>query len=145
MPKPLVLVPERDEPRIVSPRSPPKETDEFVKHRQTMKKLFPEGWTPPKKISRDAMETLRTLHKLSPEVYTTPVLAEKYKISPEAVRRILRSKWTPSGERLDEMRAKEHTRRLERKKQRVHKEWTEVVEKGIVDYSEPDEDKLELT
>lgn len=91
------------------------------------------------------MQSLRTLHELSPDVYTTPVLADKFKISPEAVRRILRSRWTPSRERLDEIAIKESNRRFERKKQRVMKEWTETVDNEVVESSESNKDKLELT
>ncbi|GJJ14908.1 hypothetical protein Clacol_009178 [Clathrus columnatus] len=141
IPKPLVLTQiqhhERPSPTVSSRPSPQETPTEFVKHRQTMKKNFPEGWSPPKKLTRDAMDSLRTLHQISPDVYTTPILAEKFRISPEAVRRILRSKWFPSGERLEQIRAKETTRRVERRKQRVNKEWTEVAETGLVDYSEP--------
>ncbi|EMD35540.1 hypothetical protein CERSUDRAFT_37972, partial [Gelatoporia subvermispora B] len=67
-------------------------------HRETIKKDFPEGWAPPRKLSREAMEGLRQMHKMDPEIYTTPVLAAKFRISPEAVRRVLKSKWQPSSE-----------------------------------------------
>ncbi|KAF8518429.1 hypothetical protein BU17DRAFT_12339, partial [Hysterangium stoloniferum] len=70
----------------------------YAKHRRTLKEHFPEGWSPPRKISREAMENLRMLHSHSPDTFTTPALADRFKISPEAVRRILRSKWTPSKE-----------------------------------------------
>jgi len=33
-----------------------------------------------------------------PETFSTPVLAERFRISPEAVRRILRGRWEPSPE-----------------------------------------------
>lgn len=72
---------------------------QFVTHRKTMKKDFAEGWNPPRKLSREAMEGLRDLHRADKEKFSTPVLAEKFKISPEAVRRILKSKWTPSVEK----------------------------------------------
>ncbi|KAI0792386.1 hypothetical protein C8Q75DRAFT_692771, partial [Abortiporus biennis] len=67
-------------------------------HRKTLKEAFPEGWNPPRKLSRDAMQGLRALHHHDPETFSTAVLAEKFKISPEAVRRILKSKWQPSKE-----------------------------------------------
>ncbi|EJC99210.1 uncharacterized protein FOMMEDRAFT_34509, partial [Fomitiporia mediterranea MF3/22] len=71
---------------------------EFLKHRELMKKRFPEGWNPPRKLSREAMEGVRALHQHDPKTFSTPVLAERFRISPEAVRRILKSKWTPSKE-----------------------------------------------
>ncbi|KDQ58615.1 hypothetical protein JAAARDRAFT_104693, partial [Jaapia argillacea MUCL 33604] len=72
---------------------------QWVAHRTTMKKTFPQGWAPPRKLSREAMDGLRALHYHDPEQFTTPVLAEKFRVSPEAVRRILRSKWEPSKEK----------------------------------------------
>ncbi|KIP12108.1 hypothetical protein PHLGIDRAFT_82293, partial [Phlebiopsis gigantea 11061_1 CR5-6] len=69
---------------------------QYKAHRDAMKKNFPEGWAPPRKLSRQAMDGLRSLNAHDPDMFTTPVLAEKFKISPEAVRRILRSKWLPS-------------------------------------------------
>jgi len=67
-------------------------------HRERMKRSFPEGWSPPHKLSRQAMDGLRVLHMHDPETFSTPMLAERFRISPEAIRRILRSKWEPSPE-----------------------------------------------
>ena len=85
-----------------------------------MKKRFPEGWAPPRKISRSAMDALRQLHQIDPEGMTTAVLAEKFKISPEAVRRILKSKWTPSQEKKEklDMREKEMRARIRAEKEK---------------------------
>ena len=44
------------------------------------------------------MDGLRVLHTHDPETFSTPLLAERFRVSPEAVRRILRSKWEPSPE-----------------------------------------------
>ena len=65
-------------------------------HRERMKNSFPDGWSPPHKLSRQAMDGLRVLHMHDPETFSTPMLAERFRVSPEAVRRILRSKWEPS-------------------------------------------------
>jgi hypothetical protein len=70
----------------------------WAQHRASMKAKFPEGWAPPHKISRAAMDGLRALHAHDPDTFTTPVLSQKFRISPEAVRRILRSKWQPTKE-----------------------------------------------
>ncbi|EKM58053.1 uncharacterized protein PHACADRAFT_252029 [Phanerochaete carnosa HHB-10118-sp] len=86
---------------------------EFKAHSKTMKKHFPEGWSPPRKLSREAMDGLRSLHAHDPEIFSTPLLAEKFKISPEAVRRILRSKWTPSPEQRQKMILRERKAREE--------------------------------
>ena len=57
------------------------------------------------------MAGLRALHATDPDLFNTPMLAEKFRISPEAVRRILRAKWVPRGEERVRMVKKE----LERK------------------------------
>ena len=56
-------------------------------------KFGSEGWSPRRKLSPDAQRGIRDLHASNPELYSTPILAEQFKISPEAIRRILRSKW----------------------------------------------------
>ncbi|KAF9261708.1 hypothetical protein L218DRAFT_973869 [Marasmius fiardii PR-910] len=64
-----------------------------------MQRDFPEGWNPPKKLSREAMEGLRELYHMDKEKFSTPVLAHKFRISPEAVRRILKSRWQQPEEK----------------------------------------------
>ena len=86
-------------------------------HREKMKRSFPGGWSPPHKLSRQAMDGLRVLHMHDPETFSTPMLAEKFHISPEAVRRILRSRWEPSPEQ----RA-----RLLRREMRERQAWIEA-------------------
>jgi hypothetical protein len=76
---------------------------EHADHRQAMKTDFPEGWSPQRKVSREAMDAMRMMHRQYPEVFTTPTLAEKFCISPEAVRRILKSRWEPGRERRIEL------------------------------------------
>jgi len=82
---------------------PPK----VIAHKEAMKHSFPDGWAPPRKVSREAMDGLRTLYRHDPNTFTTPVLAEKFKISPEAVRRILKSRWQPDEKRKAHMVEKE--------------------------------------
>ncbi|KAH9833321.1 uncharacterized protein C8Q71DRAFT_197758 [Rhodofomes roseus] len=87
-------------------------------HRAAMKKEFPEGWAPPRKLSREAMDALRALHATNPETFTTPMLASQFRISPEAVRRVLKSKWEPSPELRARLAEKERKHREEWRKQR---------------------------
>ncbi|KIJ36343.1 hypothetical protein M422DRAFT_212294 [Sphaerobolus stellatus SS14] len=116
-----------------------------ARHRMALKQKFPEGWLPPKKLSRDAMESLREMHHYSPETFTTPVLADKFRISPEAVAKILRSKWVPSKERMQDIRAKEEQKRAGRHKDRLKKEWAEGMDRGVLRAKKREEDKLELS
>ncbi|KAF8221088.1 hypothetical protein L208DRAFT_1330192 [Tricholoma matsutake] len=95
-------------------RPPDKSTPhEYKEHRVTMRRHFPDGWSPPRKLSREAMEGLRELHHFDPEKFNTPVLSEKFKISPEGVRRILKSRWAPSREKRIKLAEREREDRLE--------------------------------
>lgn len=77
-------------------KPPPREA--WQVHKEAMKKKFPDGWKPPKKLSPDALAGIRALHAQMPEVYTTAALAQSFEVSPEAIRRILKSKWSPNSE-----------------------------------------------
>jgi hypothetical protein len=91
--------------------------EEWRRHRLAIKEAFPQGWSPPRKLSREAMDGLRAIHMYDKNTFSTPVLAEKFKISPEAVRRILRSKWEPSREQRARFAERERRSRDERKMQ----------------------------
>ncbi|KAI2632052.1 hypothetical protein GGR54DRAFT_15412 [Hypoxylon sp. NC1633] len=74
----------------------PPEKEQWMVQKSALKGKFPGGWSPRKRLSPDALDGIRALHSQFPEDYTTEVLAEKFEVSAEAIRRILRSKWTPS-------------------------------------------------
>ncbi|KAF8960329.1 hypothetical protein BDZ97DRAFT_1318301 [Flammula alnicola] len=99
---------------------------EYKAHRDTLRKSFPEGWSPPRKLSREAMDALRQLNRAEPEQFNSAVLAEKFKISPEAVRRILKSKWQPSAEKRTTMAIKERKEKQIFVKERATKEQFET-------------------
>lgn len=121
---------------------------EILKHRQRMKESFPEGWNPPRKISREAMDGLRVLHRHDPATFTTPVLAERFKISPEAVRRILRSKWQPNKEERSKLLEKDRKRKQGFIQQRIDRETADrqrAMDKQKADLSKKWREKDELT
>ncbi|ANB15588.1 Rrg9p [Sugiyamaella lignohabitans] len=62
-------------------------------------KLHNEGWKPKKRLSRAAMEGIRKLRDFEPTL-TTRDIAKEFKVSPESIRRILKSKWRPTEEEL---------------------------------------------
>lgn len=95
-------------------------------HRETIRKTFPEGWAPPRKLSREAMDAVRQLHRLDPKKFNTPMIADKFKISPEAVRRILKSKWEPSVERRAALAVKQRKKKEEIILERRQKEFNEA-------------------
>lgn len=89
--------------RIEKPKGPsqgvPQSKEALWKsQRVALKEKFPEGWRPRKRLSPDALTGIRALNAQFPETYTTTALAKKFEVSPEVIRRILRSKWTPSVE-----------------------------------------------
>ena len=91
---------------------------EHVAHRDAMKKSFPEGWAPPRKLSREAMDSLRQLHKMDPQAFSTPVLADRFHISPEAVRRILKGRWEPTREQRVRLAERERMAREKNREER---------------------------
>ncbi|KAL8798092.1 MAG: hypothetical protein Q9182_006960 [Xanthomendoza sp. 2 TL-2023] len=81
------------------------------------------GWVPRKRLSPDALDGIRALHAQFPEKYTTPVLASQFEVSPDAIRRILKSKWRPSDEEV--------TSRRQRWDKRGERIWGQMAMLGI--------------
>ncbi|KAK4981250.1 hypothetical protein LTR28_000006 [Elasticomyces elasticus] len=108
---------------------PPLPTKKFKREPwQTQKialaaKFGEEGYAPRKLLSPDTRDGICILHASDPSKFTTPILSEHFKVSPEAIRRILKSKWQPSEEEAEDKRPR-WERRGERK-------WTEMVELGM--------------
>lgn len=91
--------------------------------KDALKAKFKDGWNPQKKLSPDAVDGIRQLHALKPNDFTTPVLADQFKISPEAVRRILKSRWRPTESEMDDRR-----RRWEKRHDKI---WSQMAELGL--------------
>lgn len=94
-----------------------------VQKRVLLEKFGSSGWSPRKRLSPDALEGIRMLHSQSPDKYTTPVLADHFQVSPDAIRRILKSKWRPNEE--------EEAKRRERWDKRGESIWSQMVQIGI--------------
>ena len=80
-------------------------------------------WAPRKRLSPDALEGIRSLNAQHPEKYNTPELARQFAVSPEAIRRILKSKWKPREDEEADRR-----RRWENRGQAI---WGKMVEIGV--------------
>lgn len=104
-----------------NPSNPKRE--DWQHQKNALKEKFPEGWKPLKKLSPDALEGIRALHKQFPDEYNTQVLADKFQVSPEAIRRILKSKWRPDPE--------EEIERQERWFKRGAQIWQRYAELGV--------------
>ena len=94
-----------------------------IQKRALSKKFGTTGWSPRKRLSPDTLEGIQALHAQYPDRFTTPILAEQFKVSPEAIRRILKSKWQPKEE--------EKERRRQRWEKRGESIWSQMVEVGI--------------
>ncbi|PLN78827.1 hypothetical protein BDW42DRAFT_187161 [Aspergillus taichungensis] len=104
-------------------RPPQRKREGWQVQKDALKSKFREGWSPQKKLSPDALDGIRQLHAVAPDRFTTPVLAEQFKVSPEAIRRILKSKWRPSGEEAEDRR-----QRWDRRHERI---WGHMAELGL--------------
>ncbi|UKZ82019.1 hypothetical protein TrVFT333_009801 [Trichoderma virens FT-333] len=63
---------------------------------------IPRGLAATQRLSPDALAGIRALNAQFPDVYTTDALADKFQVSAEAIRRILKSKWRPSVDEEEE-------------------------------------------
>lgn len=116
-----------NEPKPDKAKKVPHKKTKKLEHWQVQKgaleKKFPDGWNPAKKLSPDAMDGIRHLHSSAPERFTTTFLADEFKVSPEAIRRILKSKWRPSEAEMDSRQ-----QRWERRHDRI---WSQMAELGL--------------
>ncbi|KAI1923969.1 Required for respiratory growth protein 9 mitochondrial [Ophidiomyces ophidiicola] len=112
----------RSQARVEATPKPAKQ-EQWRIQKQALKKKFEDGWAPLKRLSPDAMDGVRELHRANPERFSTPVLAEHFKISPEAIRRILKSKWRPT-----EKESEKRNLRWERRKIQI---WNHMAELGL--------------
>ena len=101
---------------------PPREQWQIQK-KALMEKFGTAGWQPRKKLSPDALEGIRALYAQNPQRFNTPALAEQFAVSPEAIRRILRSKWRPSDDEEEDRK-----KRWEKRGQKI---WSQMSELGV--------------
>ncbi|KAF7594071.1 Required for respiratory growth protein 9 mitochondrial [Aspergillus hancockii] len=102
---------------------PKKKKEHWQIQKAALKSKFKEGWNPSKKLSPDALDGIRHLHAVAPDKFTTPILAEQFQISPEAIRRILKSKWRPSETEMEDRR-----KRWDKRHDRI---WSHMSELGL--------------
>ncbi|MCJ1448435.1 MAG: Required for respiratory growth protein 9 mitochondrial [Stictis urceolatum] len=87
------------------------------------KKLGGQAWLPRKRLSPDALDGIRELHAQDPARYSTAALADQFNVSPDAIRRILKSKWIPN--------AAEQVDRRRRWQKRGESIWSQMAELGV--------------
>ncbi|KAK2752146.1 Required for respiratory growth protein 9 mitochondrial [Onygenales sp. PD_40] len=101
----------------------PGKLDGWMIQKRVLKEKYKDGWNPKKRVPPETLDIIRHLHQQDPLKYSNAVLAEEYKVSPEAIRRILKSKWQPSE--------KEAVERKERWEKRNQKIWNQMAEIGL--------------
>jgi len=109
--------------RQESERQRKRKPEDWQVQKAALKEKFADGWNPPKKLSPDALDGIRHLHAKAPEQFTTAVLAQEFEMSPEAIRRILKSKWRPSEDEMESRR-----KRWENRHDRI---WSRMAELGL--------------
>ncbi|KAH7133210.1 hypothetical protein B0J13DRAFT_450667, partial [Dactylonectria estremocensis] len=70
----------------------------WMVQKRALKEKFPDGWTPRKRLSPDALAGIRALNAQFPDTYTTSTLASRFEVSPENIRRILKGGWQPTAD-----------------------------------------------
>jgi hypothetical protein len=102
---------------------PEKDPDWLVQKRALQEKFKGIGWSPRKRLAPETLDIVRSLHAKDPKLYSTSKLSEIYEVSPEGIRRILKSKWRPSAEEEEDRTQRWHERGV--------RKWTEMAATGI--------------
>ena len=69
-------------------------------------KFGSKAWMPAKRLSPDAIAGIRSLNEQEPMRFTTSYLSQQFKVSPEAIRRILKGKWRPTEAEEEDRQAR---------------------------------------
>lgn len=84
---------------------------EWTKRDETIRKRYGE-WKPTHKLSRQQIQDIRNIKDKMPHMKTIE-LSNHFKISPEAIRRILKSSWVPSDADEEQIRLRGEKRKDE--------------------------------
>ncbi|QPG77306.1 hypothetical protein FOA43_004714 [Brettanomyces nanus] len=84
-----------------------KDLPEYMRNKYALKeKAMSIDLSKIKRLSRSAMDGIRTLHNKYPQELNTEKLSQFFKISPVTISKILKSKWKPSEKELEKKKAK---------------------------------------
>jgi hypothetical protein len=98
---------------------------QWITRKRALKDRLQDGeWRPTKRLSPSTVEGIRALYEAYGDRITLPMLSKHFKISYEAMRRILKSKsWHPTAEQMED--------RQERWERRGERIWTKLADKGL--------------
>ncbi|ODV66130.1 hypothetical protein HYPBUDRAFT_112388 [Hyphopichia burtonii NRRL Y-1933] len=88
-----------------------KNQPEWVKREQALTKRYG-TWNPTRKLSRQQIQDIRNLKEQVPHLRTID-FANYFRINPEAIRRILKSKWVPNDNEVERIQKRSEERKLE--------------------------------
>lgn len=110
------------QPRSLNIKRPPagwrkRDLPEYMKNKYAVREkkleMGVEGQLGLKRLSRTTIQNIQSLHDRFPDELTTDKLAEFFKISPVAISKILKSRWSPSDKESRELdrRWEAHTKK----------------------------------
>ncbi|KAI9486596.1 MAG: hypothetical protein EXX96DRAFT_549663 [Benjaminiella poitrasii] len=79
------------------------------------------SWQPKKRVSRQTMEKIRTLANNQNDVYDIKRISSEFKLSHEAVRRILKSNYIPTSEAAERQERNRYKAMGERRREFAEK------------------------
>lgn len=83
---------------------------EWIKRDESLRKRYGQ-WNPTRKLSRQQITDIKNLKVQYPGMKTKQ-LADFFLISPESIRRILKSKWEPTDEEMEDLKRRTAKRKL---------------------------------
>ncbi|EKD12800.1 uncharacterized protein L3040_006954 [Drepanopeziza brunnea f. sp. 'multigermtubi'] len=84
--------------------------ERWMIEKQAIKEKYPEGYMPMKRLSPDAIAGIRALNAQQPDYYTVQMLSKEFEVTPEAIIRILRTKWRPNPDEETDRQRRWHNR-----------------------------------
>ncbi|CUM67211.1 uncharacterized protein PRCAT00004904001 [Priceomyces carsonii] len=94
-----------------------KEKPMWEKRQESLKKRYG-VWNPTRRLSRQQIQDVRDLKDQMPHMKTID-LANLFRISPEAIRRVLKSKWVPSDKNEEDIIRRGQRRKLQNKSRKL--------------------------
>lgn len=93
-----------------------KNLPEWEKRERSLIKRYGQ-WNPTRKLSRQQIQDIRDLKEQLPHLKTID-FANHLKISPEAIRRVLKSKWVPNDQEEEELRERAERQKIKKAAQK---------------------------
>lgn len=99
-----------------SDREYAKNAPTWVKRDQSLKKRYG-SWNPSRKLTRQQISDIREIKQRLPTLKTVQI-ADVFQVNPESIRRILKSKWTPTESELEEIEVRTEKRKAQKRENR---------------------------